>query len=260
MPSTLRSGLWDAVRLHFFTSIYSGYGNVTQEFENISDLIWFHFYREPMDDKPENGETALSTIRSKFMAASFSQVYSFLEFMANIDNHISTMASRVRQFATFCNSVLERERSMFRFAGATLVQLSDEQALSEVAKALSQNDAIGVQKHVKRAAELYSQTDAPDYRNSVKESISAVEAAVAFVTGQKASGVSKPLRSATERLVVHPALRDGFEKLYAYTSDEGGIRHAIMNEENITQADARYMLVSCSAFANYLIALRIQQP
>ena len=42
--------------------------------------------------------------------------------------------------------------------------------------------------------------------------------------------------------------------MYAYTSDEDGIRHAILDETVIDIADAKYMIVACSAFSNYLVA------
>ena len=88
----------------------------------------------------------------------------------------------------------------------------------------------------------------------MKEAISAVEAAVRYVTGKKTVGVAKPLKSLQEEYSFHPAFRDGFEKLYAFTSDSNGIRHSLLDEPNLTQADARYMLIACSAFSNYLIA------
>ena len=54
---------------------------------------------------------------------------------------------------------------------------------------------------------------------------------------------------------IHGALKEGFKKLYGYTSDQGGIRHAEgMFESNVTFEEAKFMLVSCSAFINYLIA------
>ena len=52
---------------------------------------------------------------------------------------------------------------------------------------------------------------------------------------------------------LHPALKRGFLAIYGYTSDEGGIRHAMLEETNIAFEDAKYMLVSCSTFINYLI-------
>jgi len=37
--------------------------------------------------------------------------------------------------------------------------------------------------------------------------------------------------------------------------DEDGIRHAMLEESTLTLADAKYFLVSCSAFITYLIEL-----
>lgn len=52
---------------------------------------------------------------------------------------------------------------------------------------------------------------------------------------------------------IHQSLKNGFSNIYGYTSDEGGIRHAMIEEGNIvTQEDALFMLVSCSAFCHYL--------
>ena len=52
---------------------------------------------------------------------------------------------------------------------------------------------------------------------------------------------------------IHPAMKDAFLKLYGYTSDANGIRHANgLGEGDSTFAEAKYMLVSCSSFINYL--------
>jgi hypothetical protein len=42
--------------------------------------------------------------------------------------------------------------------------------------------------------------------------------------------------------------------MYGYTSDAEGIRHALLEEPTLEQADAIFMLVTCSAFVNYLRA------
>lgn len=52
---------------------------------------------------------------------------------------------------------------------------------------------------------------------------------------------------------MHPALNGAFQKLYGYTSDAGGIiRHALLEEDSLDFKDAKFMLVSCSAFVTYL--------
>lgn len=101
--------------------------------------------------------------------------------------------------------------------------------------------------------ELYAQKPTGDYRNSIKESITAVEAISRSITGEKVLNFKKM----EERgLIIPSVLRQAFEKLYGYTNDEKtGIRHALMDDEGsyVPQAEeALFMLVSCSAFINYL--------
>jgi hypothetical protein len=55
-------------------------------------------------------------------------------------------------------------------------------------------------------------------------------------------------------VVMHPALKDAFVKLHGYTSNADGIRYALLEESNLGFEDAKFMLVSCSAFVNYLKA------
>ena len=50
-------------------------------------------------------------------------------------------------------------------------------------------------------------------------------------------------------------MKKAFTCLYGYTSDSGGIRHALTEDDVVPNfEDAKFMLVSCSAFINYLIA------
>ena len=90
-----------------------------------------------------------------------------------------------------------------------------------------------------------------DYDNSIKESISAVESKCQILTNSDKATLGKSLKSLAAN--IHPALKDAFEKLYGYTSDANGIRHANgLGEGNSTFAEAKYMLISCTAFINYL--------
>lgn len=98
--------------------------------------------------------------------------------------------------------------------------------------------------------------DNPDFENSIKEAITAVEAICQIITNNKAT-LSAALKQLSKNGVnIHPALQSAFEKLYAFTSDAGGIRHADgLRSTKATFEEAKYMLVTCSAFVNYLIAL-----
>lgn len=52
---------------------------------------------------------------------------------------------------------------------------------------------------------------------------------------------------------IHGAMKNAFSSLYGYASDENGIRYGGIDFANAPAEDAKYMLVFCSAFINYLI-------
>ncbi len=66
--------------------------------------------------------------------------------------------------------------------------------------------------------------------------------------------LGQALKAIEDTAKVHPSLKDAFTKLYAYTSDADGIRHALLEKTDLDVEDARFMLVACSAFVNYLVA------
>lgn len=60
------------------------------------------------------------------------------------------------------------------------------------------------------------------------------------------------MKEVEKKIELHPALKEAFNKLYGYTSNADGIRHALLEEDTLDFEDAKFMLVSCSAFINYL--------
>lgn len=93
-----------------------------------------------------------------------------------------------------------------------------------------------------------------DYRASVRESIHAVESAVRDFTADPNAVLSRALKSLVSEQNVHKALADAFDKLYAYSSDESGIRHALVFGENekVGLDEATFFLSACTAFVGFL--------
>jgi hypothetical protein len=50
-------------------------------------------------------------------------------------------------------------------------------------------------------------------------------------------------------------MKEGFVKLYGFTSDQNGIRHPLLEkgEANVDETDALFMIGACAAFVSYLI-------
>lgn len=133
-----------------------------------------------------------------------------------------------------------------------IIETTSKVEIGEIEAALN-SPQNSVKVHLSKALEFYAQKPVGEYRNSIKESISAVEAISRNITGDKIINFAKMEKKG---VTIPSVLRQAFEKLYGYTNDEKtGIRHALMDDEGsyVPQAEeALFMLVSCSAFINYL--------
>lgn len=250
LPDTLRNGLWDAIDDVFLSDIYDLSGGYDQEFSQLTFAIWHQVFRLPADSRGRHPRDAKRIIREKFYSFEFFEVYNFIEWIYPFARKVEAK----RKFRIMVDNLLKRERAAFRFSSGIFVRVSDEESLIAIANALK-SKTRPVAEHIETAARLYRDAD---YRNSVKESISAVEAACRDVGSSRKDGVSKPLRSVLDEYDLHPVMVAGFEKLYAFTSDAEGVRHSLLDKGKISQADARYMLSACSAFSNYLSAKRAE--
>lgn len=148
--------------------------------------------------------------------------------------------------ATFC-----RLNYAYRVVVDQIVEITDDDEIKTIEEALKQTSSV--QTHLSGALKHLSNRPTPDYRNSIKESISAVEAICREITSENTLGDA--LKKLEKNGVKIPAtLKSGIEKLYIYTNnDKTGIRHALMDDDDAPGYDeAKFMLVACSAFVNYV--------
>jgi len=193
-------------------------------------------------------------IREWFFGAKWFEVYDFIEFVSSISD--PQFPVDTKQFKKICNKMMEREASGYRFVVDLIAQITNENELKEIEEALENSRKTklsGVNAHLEAALSKLSDRKTPDYRNSVKESISAVESISQILTGNPKATLGEALKTIGKNVEIHGALKKGFDAIYGYTSDEGGIRHAMLEESKVDFEDAKYMLVSCSAFINYLV-------
>jgi len=212
--------------------------------------IWHFFFKWPFDQIPCYASGVHSEIHDWFFKSEWYEVYDFLEFVIPLDNVDE------EKFKDACNGVLEVERSGYRFVGKKITPIVDDIEIQEVeqaAESCNLHKLEGARKHLDVALEKLSDRQNPDYRNSIKESISAVESMCAIISGDRNATLGQALKKIKDSVGLHPALEKGMSAIYGYTSDADGIRHAMIEESDCDMADAKYMLVSCSAFVNYLI-------
>lgn len=247
----LRNQLWSALKLTIWDKFfYAGLGRTGVSFELIQKL-WLYYFKKSIDTVPnfyEGSKSGYIILRDYFFDAQWWQVYDFVEFIAKNADY-----SWSRELIELCNSFLEAENAAYRFVDKEIVEITDDNEISAIETAL-ETPIISSRHHLSRALELLSDRKQPDYRNSIKESISSVESLCQTLTGSTKDTLGDCLKLIKNKMPIHPALESAFSKLYGYTSDEGGIRHALTeSSEQPSYADAKFMLVACSAFNNFLL-------
>ena len=177
-------------------------------------------------------------------------IFDFIEkYLMNSDSRTA------EKMVPLFNRILEEEVSGYRILDRQVVPITNSAELSTIQEAYS-TKYDSVNTHITKALTLYADRKTPDYENSIKESISAVESMCCIITGM--TGAQATLGKALKKLKesgvhIHSAMENAFSSLYGYTSDENGIRHGGIDFTSAPAEDAKYMLVSCSAFVNYLI-------
>jgi hypothetical protein len=152
-------------------------------------------------------------------------------------------------------NALRKSRSAYAvFEGDAIVPIGSDAERETLGRAFADvaaSEFNGARMHLRNAG---SELMASNYGPSIRESIHAVEA-VARVLEPGTQTLGPALSKLEKSVRIHPALAKGFSSLYGFTSDEKGIRHALLDEPvaQVDETDALYMLGSCAAFVSYLI-------
>ena len=186
-------------------------------------------------------------IEKPIMEEPFDLVFTLLEFLIHTFRKLYYLES----FEEIINSIFTKEYVGYRVVNHIIVRITDSEEITAINDAINSENAVGI--HLEKALSLLSDRNNPDYENSIKESISAVEAMCNLFANTNNATLSKVLEIIRKKKSIHPALLQAFEKLYGYTSDAKGVRHSgDLGGSNSTFEEAQFMLVACSAFVNYL--------
>ena len=182
----------------------------------------------------------------------YSNILTFIEGVIKdfsiIDQDTGNMLNLESRYTNIINDIFQKENVNYRIVDGIVTDLLNEETIKEIEETL-ENPYTVVTTHYSKALELLYK--AKDYDNSIKESISSVESICQILTGNDKATLGDALKLLKDK--IHPAMKSAFEKLYGYTSDANGIRHSNgLGEGNSTFEEAKYMLISCSAFVNYL--------
>jgi hypothetical protein len=248
IDADLRNSLWNACRGRFFDSSQF-FLNRDEHLEANAKLVWVYFFKKPVDEIPADKGRLQSVMLSFFQTEQWHRVYDFIEFA---DEWLARGIEE--EFRSIVNYMLEREKAGYRLLDGHVTPITDAHELAEIASASERTgDFVRAARHIRAGIALYSDRKKPDYRNSVKEAISAVEAAAQAVSGNNKASLDDAIKAIDKAHGMHSAFKAAIGKFYGFTSDSGGIRHCLTESTvEVDEIDARYMLISCSAFVNFL--------
>lgn len=194
----------------------------------------------------------ISIIDEVFSKAPYNEIFDLIE---QICRFRYKQKERLDEFCKLLNIILENEYVGYRMIEGRFVPITDENEITSIEDACN-NKFEGVRAHISKAVGFIADRERKDCKNCIKESISAVESICSIIVEDENATLGKAIKQLKDKgLKIHPALERAFLSFYGYTSDEGGIRHSEgMFESDVTFEEAKFMLVSCSAFVNYLTA------
>ena len=276
IDEVLQNELWNII----LTSVFDNREIQLHIRHKVCLSIWAQFFHKRIDEVPHDkhvvgftpsGDSAQEKQRKKddidgikkytkdwFVDENtqWYEKYDLIEFI------LPFFPNTVRSF----NNVLERELSAYRIVNHSIVQIASPIERKEIERIFNSNFMSNhVKEHIDRALEKISNKkrvsgkEKGDYSDSVKDSILAVEAICCEIVGDEDATLGDALNKIGNHIHINPALQKAFKIIYGYTSNSGGIRHALSSDDHIVSIeDARFMLVACSAFTNYLLAKKLK--
>ncbi|MES2780862.1 MAG: hypothetical protein V4651_13295 [Bacteroidota bacterium] len=255
----LKNGLWNIYKIYVLDYLKDekNYQYNFNPFSRFTKNLWHSFYKLQIDEIPHRQYEVNEYIKYKFFKVEWFELYDFIEYTI-VALSPPEFEFNISHFESALNDVLEREFSGFRVIQNTISPITNETEIKEITHSIvltSNFTALkGCNIHLQAALTKLSDKKHPDYRNSIKESISAIESLAKIISNNAKDSLGASLDKIKGKIKLHSALEKGFKQIYGYTSDDDGIRHALTDESSCDFEDAKFMLVSCSAFINYLIA------
>lgn len=231
-----------AVQRHRTSSfLATDIGQLLQDF-------WVDGLEAMIDDAPVLARQWKKAIRAYFDMG-FPNPYNIAQFIL-----LSPTVSRLDKPI---ENALISTRAAYRVVGKKIVPFASEEELGQFKRALSEADTLGAsgaKAHLQAAA---AELTSGNWSKSIHQSISAVESAARFKSGNHGKGLSDLIVELKKSgKLPHPALAAALTKIYAYSSDQKGIRHSLVldGEASEDERDAFLMLGLCAAFVTYLLS------
>ena len=256
MPPEARSRLWDVFYRIMMESSATPpacrHPVVFGSWEQLLRDLHARFFVEPADDFSQLVPDICDVYKRFFLDETpYNKVFDLLVHMMRHPLCPSPFVDGIVAVFEECHLayVVDTDGAPTIFPAATR---EEGEAIHTARRDLMRTGLDAANEHLQRAAELLNDGE---WRESVHESISAVESvATGLGTQQNTLGaVIKRLEEQSDWRL-HPAFLAALSKLYGYTSDEQGVRHAATDSDtHVDREEAQFMIGTCASFCSYLL-------
>ena len=251
----LRRELWNTVR-ELVISMKSG--NFEYSFygknEKFIERVLGRYNKTSESEVSIKYNSVMSDFKKGCLSSEFNKLLSMLEIIINDRDVDDDFAEKIRHLFEAYGAAYWLDVSRFPYWFIPSTSKEQGEAIRQAIETVVQSGiAGGAATHLRKAVE---HLNAGRYADSISDSIHAVES-VARVIDPKANKTLGPALDSLETagLLNHPALKRAFNNLYGYTSDEQGIRHALLEKDaaDVGLDEAMFMFGACASFAAYLV-------
>lgn len=257
LSDDLRREVYNEVRNHLLTL----YNSLDDTYDRFVERVLGKFDRKPEDEvlpsdknRYQYSDNVNRYIKSILTTKEFYHTLNFIEIVVNDRIVESNFTKHIEQLFEQHSAAYWLDTSLkpYKFFPCA----SEEQgiAVKEAIQSICDGGMDGASTHLRQAAEHINDRH---YADSIADSINAVESVVRSIDPDANKELAPALKSLENKgLLRHSALKSAFVKLYGYTSDEQGIRHALIERDtpDVGLDEAMFMFGACASFAAYLVS------
>ncbi len=246
----LRTKLWNCMCFHGLSRLSESDRDKSYRDHNTEYLVslYHSFFNWPVDTIPDYRPEAYNKIREYFFKCKWYSVYDFIEFsLRAYPNGLMTSS------VDCLNNSLEEEMAGYRIIDGLATPITSKEEIHEIEQAIT--SGMGpVKEQLEKALALFSDRSKPNFADSVKNSVSAVESLCVMIADDGSKTLPKSLARVEERIHLRKALSSSLNSLYGYRNVEPGVGHGGPRSDEVTFDEAKLFLVLCSAWVNYLLS------
>lgn len=208
---------------------------------------WVNYKFQPVDEFP-SPEKWKDICKKTIYSRDYVVVFDFIQFVAQKSGPNSRLTAAMRH-------ALVSARSAYRLMDDLVVPITSSEQAEALAAALAKARSASPQGPYSHLRQASAALTSGLWANAVQQSIHAVEGAAKSVE-PTADTLGPALSKMQAAGNLPPALKKAFGALYGWTSDEQGVRHALVFEETATvsERDALFMFGACASFVAYILS------